>query len=85
MISCKRATELVSKAQDAKLSTHEKLILRFHMNLCVFCRNFREHLKLLRKAARSGKEQLFSKKTQSESLSEEEKRNLVEKIKKRLQ
>ena len=50
--SCREASELLSQAQDRTLTAREKLVLYVHLPLCDGCRNFREQLAFLRRAAR---------------------------------
>jgi len=50
--SCREASELLSQAQDRPLSAREKLVLYIHLPLCNGCRNFREQVAYLRRAAR---------------------------------
>ena len=40
MISCKRATELLSQKMDQKLSLWQRFVLRFHLLMCSACRRF---------------------------------------------
>lgn len=39
-ISCKKATYLVSKKEEQKLSWLDKIRLRGHMTICSLCRKF---------------------------------------------
>jgi len=39
-ISCKKATYLVSKKEEGKLSWLEKIQLRGHLTICSLCRKF---------------------------------------------
>lgn len=50
MISCKRATELISKSMDEPLTAKEQLSLKLHNFLCEFCEQFQRQLHLLRAA-----------------------------------
>ena len=50
--TCREATELLSQAQDRPLSLREKFTLHVHLPLCHGCRNFREQLVVIRRAAR---------------------------------
>lgn len=52
MISCKRATELMSKSRDEGLTRKEELALQLHLFICEFCELFRKQLALLQKAVR---------------------------------
>jgi len=50
MITCKRATELISKEREEPLSVSEKALLWAHLFICEFCEQFRKHLEILGKA-----------------------------------
>lgn len=56
MITCKKATELISKELEESLSTKEQLLLKMHLFLCETCDLFRKQAALMRKALRLGKE-----------------------------
>lgn len=42
MISCKKATYLLAKKEENKLSWLEKIKLRGHLTICSMCRKFEE-------------------------------------------
>jgi predicted anti-sigma-YlaC factor YlaD len=48
MISCKVASQLMSKAMDEKLSWRETIALKAHLAVCDLCRKFQKHLVVLR-------------------------------------
>ena len=52
MISCKRATELISKEADGPLSIPERIALKLHLSVCDVCVYFRQSLRVLRVAVR---------------------------------
>jgi hypothetical protein len=52
MISCKEATELVSRSLDSPLDWRQRLGLRLHLLVCSLCREFRRQLLFLREALR---------------------------------
>lgn len=56
MISCKRATELISKSMEEPLTLKEQFDLRIHSFICEFCQKFKEQTLLLRRAFRETKE-----------------------------
>ncbi len=58
MLSCKKATQLMSEKQDRSLQTSEKLSLKFHLMLCNGCRNYNDQLYIIHKACQhiSGRE-----------------------------
>lgn len=51
MISCRRATELISLNFDTKLGIIEKVRLRLHLSICEACTRFSKQLDLLHHAA----------------------------------
>lgn len=52
MLTCKRATRLLSEAQDRELPWTEKIPLKLHLMMCAGCANFRRQLDFLRRACR---------------------------------
>ena len=50
-MNCKRATRLMSDAQERKLSLKEKFSIRIHMLMCSACRNFGDQMHTLRHIA----------------------------------
>lgn len=50
MMSCKKATYLLSQRMDRKLSAGETLSLKFHLMMCHGCTNFSNNMTFLRKA-----------------------------------
>ncbi len=50
MLSCKKASELNSRAMDEKLSFLENMALKIHLLLCRSCKNFTQQLTFLRDA-----------------------------------
>lgn len=60
MLSCKDATRRMSEAEDRDLELVEQLELGVHLAMCKGCRNYREHLRVLRQASRAYKQHLLS-------------------------
>jgi predicted anti-sigma-YlaC factor YlaD len=50
--SCRETSELLSQAEDRPLTFREKVLVHVHLPLCNGCRNFREQLGFIRRAAR---------------------------------
>ena len=50
MITCKRAAELISQAEEVPLSRWRSFQLRLHLVCCTMCRRFRRQVNLLRRA-----------------------------------
>ncbi|MBI3150318.1 MAG: zf-HC2 domain-containing protein [Betaproteobacteria bacterium] len=50
MITCKQASELVSRTQEGPLSLREKLSLRLHLLICDGCARFAKQVNFLREA-----------------------------------
>jgi predicted anti-sigma-YlaC factor YlaD len=51
-ITCKNASELVSRSLDGKIGMLERLRLRAHLKVCKACRNFVGQMQFMRKAIR---------------------------------
>lgn len=52
MLTCKDATRLISERQERPLGFRERLGLRMHILMCVYCRRFERQIELMRKAMR---------------------------------
>ena len=50
MLSCYKATVLISLSHERPLAFPEKLALNSHLLLCSLCRNFRDNSRTLSKA-----------------------------------
>lgn len=48
--TCRETSELLSRAQDARLTFGERIGLYLHLAACEGCRNFRQHMEFLRAA-----------------------------------
>ncbi len=53
MMNCKKATQLLSEAQDRELSLTDRAALKIHLMMCSGCTNFSQHLNLLRRFTQS--------------------------------
>ncbi len=78
MISCKRATELISKSMEQPLSVKENLALKVHLFICEFCEQFLKQVELLRKSMH------HEAKDAEEPRESADQRHLPEDVKKRL-
>jgi len=58
MLNCKDATHRMSEAEDRDLGLTERLELSLHLALCRGCRNYQQHLHVLREACRGYREEL---------------------------
>ena len=56
MISCKDASRLVSRREDAPLSLGQRILLRLHLAVCVACTRFERQLRFLRTAMQKYRE-----------------------------
>jgi predicted anti-sigma-YlaC factor YlaD len=52
MIPCKKATYLLSKKEEGKLSFLEKIQLKAHLSICSFCRLFEQQTIFIGKNAK---------------------------------
>ena len=50
ILSCKDASRLVSKREDATLSAWQRLLLRLHLSVCAACTHFERQIRFLRNA-----------------------------------
>ena len=58
MLNCKDATRRMSEAEDRELGLGERLELGMHLAMCKGCRNYQQHLQVLRDACRGYREEL---------------------------
>lgn len=58
MLNCKDATRRMSEAEDRELGLSERLELGMHLALCKGCRNYQQHLHVLREACRGYRDEL---------------------------
>lgn len=58
MLNCKDATRRMSEAQDRELGLSERLELGMHLAMCKGCRNYQEHLHVLRDACQEYRAEL---------------------------
>lgn len=52
LITCREASHLISRQQDARLTLGERMQLRFHLMMCNACRRFAAQAEFLRRAMR---------------------------------
>jgi len=52
VLTCRRASEMVSQSLDRRLGLMERWRLYVHLRLCQACRNFSSQMAFLRKAVR---------------------------------
>jgi len=50
MLTCKQASQIISKSLDNPLSLLERVTLKFHLFICNACTRFNQHLRLIKKA-----------------------------------
>ena len=50
MISCKDASRLISRKEDAPLTFWQRLTLRLHLSVCAACMRFERQVRFLRTA-----------------------------------
>lgn len=53
MPNCQEVTRLLSERLERKLTLKETMDLKLHALMCTGCRNYGEHMRFLRKLARS--------------------------------
>lgn len=82
MISCKHATELISKAMEEPLTFKEKCLLEIHLFICEFCEQFKTQITVLRKALSGSKDEV-TEDDQSVKLPQSTKEKIKAEIRKR--
>ncbi len=50
MFNCNEVSQKVSESMDRVLPFHQKMMIRFHLQMCKYCTRFRDQLLLIRKA-----------------------------------
>jgi hypothetical protein len=50
IISCKDASRLVSRREEAPLTAWQRLVLRLHLSVCAACTRFERQISFLRTA-----------------------------------
>ncbi len=63
MISCKHASQLISKSLDQRLSFLEGLSLRLHLLICKVCARFGKQLYIMRSAIKELMKQIENDET----------------------
>jgi hypothetical protein len=53
MLNCKEVTQLISESQERKLPLLEKIPLKFHLMMCLGCKNFSKQVPFLSQAMRA--------------------------------
>jgi len=50
ILSCKDASRLVSRGEDAALTSWQRRVLRLHLSVCAACARFEQQVRFLRTA-----------------------------------
>ena len=72
MISCKKATDYISRREEGKLSLQQRWQLWQHLAVCTFCKLFSKQNKIISKSAPHLHEHIHA------TLTEEQKQSLIE-------
>ena len=49
---CKKIAQLLSEQQDHKLTLSQKLMMKFHLSMCVFCRRMASQLNFIERVTK---------------------------------
>ena len=52
MLSCKDATQLISRSMDTSLTIVQRILLRLHLRICKWCARYERQLFLIRETLR---------------------------------
>jgi hypothetical protein len=84
MITCRQASQLVSKERDVGLSWRERASLRLHVMMCAMCRRYQAQLGFLSRVA-AGLEQALERHGEAlAGLDERRKQEILEAVRRRL-
>jgi hypothetical protein len=53
IVHCRQASELLSRAREARLSPGDRIALTLHLAICVHCRRYGRQVKLMGRAFRA--------------------------------
>lgn len=53
MLSCKKASVLISQSLERELTKSERWSLKFHLIICKYCKRFQQQLKLINVALKN--------------------------------
>ncbi|KOY85669.1 hypothetical protein AD998_05450 [bacterium 336/3] len=76
LLTCKKATELVEKKQNKRISFKENIQLKLHLWICKACAVYEKQSKIIQSFL-----QKVTQKNISEKLSEESKKKILENLK----
>ena len=79
MFRCRDISEKISKSMDTALPVRYRIAVWLHLRMCRYCTRFRQQLILLRAAGRSMRNG-YSEEDAAETLSEEAKARIREKL-----
>ncbi len=79
MISCEKASMLISKSQDQDLTFQEKVNLQMHLAGCKFCRRYKKDIQILTDNLKNYR-QITEEQKQQLQLTPEQKEKIKEKL-----
>lgn len=80
MISCKKASRLMSEGMDRRLSLKETINLKMHLLMCGACTQVLKQLKGLRRLLRAYRDHLILKSSNSPHLNQVVKNQIKQKL-----
>ncbi len=81
MISCRRASELMSQQLDRKLSLGEKLRLHTHLMICKSCPQTLQQFEILRMASKQFGEHVSKQADEDHALTADSRERILSKLK----
>jgi len=80
MISCRRASELMSQQLERKLKLGEKLRLHAHLLICKSCPHTLQQFEILRQASKKFAEHADQQQDEKHTLSDDSKQRILHKL-----
>ncbi len=84
MITCREASQLISRARDVRLAWRERLALRLHLLACEMCRRYGRQIEFIGRAAGMLEEALERHGDRLAGLDEQRRAEILEAVRRRI-
>lgn len=83
LLECQEVSKLITHSMDEPLTLRQRLLVRWHLLVCRYCRRFQKQVFWLRKILRSKSEMMTEKKVSNVGLSNGAKERIKEALKRK--